>query len=272
MVERHDPTVEPSLDERLLAAVRAAETDLGRVRAALSARERDAADTQEALDVVAAHWREHKAVHGAVWRLIGEEVREAILAELDGWKRELRAQLGTPSQAREQPRARKRDAPVEHLRARLEQVDAGVERAELLIELGELHEGRHDDPEAERYFRTAEQELAPYRQRATGSGIAEVLVEALPGMVRGDTGELRTELGATMRAGQLLDRVYEGLARVVEDADEAQRYVERRRDLRESLARGSQGNVDFKGKLLEQLSQQAGGDAPDAAEHGEPEG
>jgi hypothetical protein len=258
MVERPEPPSPPSLDARLLAAVAGARGDLERVRAALTGAERGAAGSQEALKVVSEHWRLHKDVYRAVGGLIAEEFREAVLVELEGWKGELREQLGASPGELEQARGRERDASVEQLRARMANTESGLDRAEVLVELGELHADRHEDSEAERHLRDAEQELAPYRQRATGSGIADVLVGALPSMVRGETTDVRAELASLMRASQLLERVYEGLARVVEDAEEAQRYLDLQRGLRESLAHGSQGDLDFESKLREELSQQGG--------------
>jgi hypothetical protein len=262
MVQRSEPSSVPDLDARLLAAVEEAQGDLERVRDALTDDARAAAG-REALKVLSEHWRRHSAVYRTVGRLIAEEFRDAVLVELEGWKRELREQLGTAQGERQHLRGRKRDVSIEQLLARLEDTDRGLDRAEVLIELGEFHAGFHDDSEAERRLRAAEQELAPYRERATGSGIADALVEALPSMVRGETRDLQAELAAATRAAQLLERVYEGLARVVEDAEEAQRFLEQQRALQESLAHGSQGTLDFKGMLLKELSQQP--EHPEAA-------
>jgi hypothetical protein len=256
--EPSEPTSPPSLDARLLAAVAGVEGDLERVRAALTGEGSGSAGSPEAVQVVAEHWSLHKDVYKAVGRVIGEEFREAVLVEIENWKRQLREQLEAPTEGRGQARGRKRDPAVEQLQARMADADAGLDRAEVLVELGELHADRHEDSAAEEHLRDAEQELAPYRQRATGAGLADALVGALPSLVRGETTDLRAELAAARRAAPLLERVYEGLARVVEDAEDAQLYLDRQRALRESLARGSQGDLDFKSKLLEELAQQVG--------------
>jgi hypothetical protein len=266
MVEGPEPANPPSLDARLLAAVAGAEGDLGRVRAALGVDGPGAAGSQDAVKVVAEHWHLHKDVYKAVSRVLAEEFREAVLVEIEGWKRQLREQLEVSPEEREQGRGRKRDPAVEQLQATLADAEAGLDRGEVLVELGELHADRHEDSVAEEHLREAEQELTPYRQRATGSGIADALVGALPSLVQGETTDLRAELARSTRAAQLLERVYEGLARVVEDADEAQLYLDRQRSLREGLAHGSQGDLDFKGKLLEQLSRQLGAAGPSASE------
>jgi hypothetical protein len=272
MVERSESPDPASLDARLLAAVAGAEGDLERVRAALGGAEHGAADSEEAAKVVAEHWRTHKDVYKAVGRVIGEEFRAALLVELEGWKRGLREQLEASPEEREQARGRQRDPAIERLQAKVKDTEAGLDRAEALVELGEHHGDRHEDAVAERHLRDAEQELAPYRQRATGAGIADTLVGALPSMVRGETADLRAELAASTRAAQLLERVYDGLARVVEDADEAQRYLDRQRTLRESLAHGSQGDLDLKRKLLEEISQQIGSTGPASSGGDEPTG
>jgi predicted metal-dependent hydrolase len=272
MVRREEPRSPTSLDARLLAAVEGAEGELEQVRAALTDAGRGADGSREALAVLAEHWGQHKAVYGAVARLIAEEFRTALLGEIEGWKRQLRDQLEAPQGDRERPRGQARDAALDQLRARLASTDSALDRAEVLLDLGELHVGRNEDTEAEERLREAEQELEPYRERATGSGIADVLLEALPSMARGETRDLRVELDVTMRAARMLERVYDGLARVVDDAEEAQRYLERHRALRESLARGSQGTLDFKGKLLEELSRQSGRTGPAASEGDGPPG
>jgi hypothetical protein len=268
MEERTDPSP-PGLDAQVLAAIAGAQGDLERVRQALVHHERGTAG-REALEVVTDHWRRHETTYRAVGRLIAEEFRDALLVELEGWRRELRQQLEGSQGTRQSPRDRERDASIAQLRARLTDTDSGLDRAEILVQLGELHAARHDDAEAERRLRAAEQELTPYRDRATGSGIAEALIEALPSMARGETRQLQTELAATMRAAQLLERVYEGLARVVEDTEEAQRFLEQQRALRESLAHGSQGTLDFKGMLLQELSQQSSPPEADDAGGEEP--
>jgi hypothetical protein len=255
MVERSEPPSPPSLDEQLLAAVADAQGDLERVRAALTADQPGAAESREALQVAAEHWRLHKDVYKAVGALIAEEFRDAVLVELEGWKRELREQLDAPPERR-QARGPQRDPSLEQLQARMANAESGVERAEVLVELGELHADRHEDEDAEKYLRDAEQQLAPYRQQATGAGIADTLLGALPSLVRGETEDVRAELAASTHAAKLLERVYDGLARVVADAPEAQHYLDLQRGLRDSLAHGSQGNVDFTSKLLEELSQQ----------------
>jgi hypothetical protein len=269
MEERTDRLSLPSLDVQLLAAIAGAQGDLEQVRHALVHHEPGTAG-REALEVVTDHWRRHETTYRAVGRLIAEEFRDALLAELEGWKRELREQLEGSQGVSQPPPDRERDASIAQLRAKLADSDSGLDRAEVLVQLGELHAGRHDDAEAERRLRAAEQELAPHRDRATGSGIAEALIEALPSMMRGETRDLQAELAVTMRAAQLLERVYEGLARVVQDTEEAQQFLEQQRALRESLAHGSQGTLDFKDMLLQELSQQpghaqsdeAGGEAP----------
>jgi hypothetical protein len=264
MVERSESPNPPSLDGKLFAAVTDVRHDLERLRAVLADDEGGAAGSREALNVASEHWRLHADAYRAVGRLIAEQFREAALVALAGWKRELSDQLEASRGAREQTREREREASVEQLRARVTNA-SGLERAEALVDLGELLAEGHDDPAAERCLRDAEHELAPYRQRATGSGIADALVEALPNMLRGETRDLQAELAASTRAAELLERVYEGLARVVEDAEEAQRYLDRQRDLRDSLAHGSQGDLDFKGKLLEELSRQVADPEPDPA-------
>jgi hypothetical protein len=267
-MEERAATPDPaSLDARLRAAVAGAEGDLERVRAALTGGdERGAAASQDAVKVVAEHWRLHQDVYRAVGRVIAEEFRAAVLVELEGWKRQLREQLEASPGERAGARGRERDPDVEQLRARLARTESGLDRAEVLVELGGLHADRHEDPVAEKHLRDAEQELAPYRQRASGSGIADALVGALPSMVRGETRDLQADLAASMRAAELLERVYEDLARVVADTEEAQSYLDRQRDLRDSLAHGSQGDLDFKGKLLEQLAQQIGDSGPATSE------
>jgi hypothetical protein len=268
MMDQPEPSSPPDLDARLLAAVAGTEEDLERVRAVLADHERGAGP-QEALQVAAEHWNQHKDVYRVASRLIAEEVRQGLLVELEGWKRQLREQLeATPAQ-REQARDRKRDATVKQLRAKLADAGSDLDRAEVLVDLGELYTNRHEDSTAEKHLRDAEQELEPYRRRATGSGIADALIEALPGMVRGETRDLQAELAASARAAPLLERVYAGLARVVDDAEEAQDYLDRHRTLRESLAHGSQGDLDFKGKLQE-LAQQIGNTGPATAEDDRP--
>jgi hypothetical protein len=268
MVERPEPPNPSSLDARLLAAVAGAEGDLERVRAALGGGERGVAGSQDAVKVVAEHWRSHKDVYKAVSRALAEEFRAALLVEIEGWKRGLREQLEASPARREQARGPERDPAVAQLQARLANAERGLDRAEVLVDLGERHAGRHEDSDAERHLRDAEQELAPYQERATGSGIADALVGALPSMVRGETTDLQAQLAASSRAARLLERVYGGLAQVVEDAEEAQRYLDQQRDLRESLARGSQGTVDFKTKLLDELAQQIGNAGPTAEDDG----
>jgi hypothetical protein len=266
--ERTDRPSLPSLDVRLLAAIARAQGDLEQVRHALVHLERGTAG-REALEVVTDHWRRHGTTYRAVGRLIAEEFRDALLSELEGWKHELREQLEGSQGARQPPRDRERDASIAQLRARLADTDSGLDRAEVLIQLDELHTGRHDDAEAERRLRAAEQELAPYRARATGSGIAEALIDALPSMVGGETRDLQAELAATMRAAQLLERVYEGLARVVQDTEEAQQFLEQQRAPRESLPHGSQGTSTSKTCSWE-LSQQPGHTEVDDAGGEEP--
>jgi hypothetical protein len=267
MVRRAEPTSPTDLDARLLAAVEGAEGELEQVRAALAEAGRGAEGSREAIAVLAQHWGQHKAVYATVGRLIAEEFRTALLGEIEGWKRQLREQLETPREDRRRPPEAAREVSVEQLHDRLASADSDLDRAEILLELGELHAGSHEDSQAEGHLRDAEQELEPYRERATGSGIADALLQALPSMARGETRDLRAELEVTMRAARMLERVYDGLARVVDDAEEAQRYLERHRALRESLAHGSQGTLDFKGKLLEELSRQSG--SPAAAPEGD---
>jgi hypothetical protein len=266
MVERPEPPNPSNLDARLLAAVAGTEEDLERVRAALALDERGAAGSQEAVKVVAEHWHQYGDVYKAAGRVLAEEFRAAVLLEIEGWKRGLREQLDASPAERERARDRKRDPAVARLQTRMANTERGLDRAEVLLELGELHADRHEDSVAERHLRDAEQELAPYRERATGSGIADALVGALPSMVRGETTDLRAQLAASTRAAHLLERVYESLARIVDDAEEAQGYLDRQRGLRESLAPGSQGTVDFKTKLLAELAQQIGGTGPATAE------
>jgi hypothetical protein len=270
MVDRPEPPNPASLDARLLAAVTGAERDLEQVRAALGGGERGAAASEEAVKVVVDHWRSHKDVYKAVSRVLAEEFRVAVVVEIEGWKRRLREQLEAAPEEREQARDRERDPAVEQLQSKVANTESGLDRAEVLVELGEHHADRHEDSDAERRLRDAEQELAPYQQRATGSGIADALVGALPSMVRGETTELQAQLAAASRAAQLLERVYGGMARVVRGAEEAQSYLDRQRSLRESLAHGSQGDLDFKSRLLEELAQQIGNAGPATTEDGEP--
>jgi hypothetical protein len=264
-----DGSTDPeALEAEVLAALMGARTDLERVRVVLTDRERGATGSREVLDVVASHWREHGAAHRTVWRLVGEEVRGALLTQLHGWKRQLREQLDTRDV--EQPAGDDGaiDAPMENLRARLSDAGSGLDRTELLIELAELHASRDDHPEAEALFRTAEQELAPYRDRATGSGIAEALLASLPAMVRGEADEARAEIEPLVRVSRLLQRVYEGLIQVATEADEVRRYVERKQALEESLARDPQDDLELKRRLMEELSERLGGSASAGGQEG----
>jgi hypothetical protein len=264
-----DGSTDPeALEAEVLAALMGARTDLERVRVVLTDRERGATGSREVLDVVASHWREHGAAHRTVWRLVGEEVRGALLTQLHGWKRQLREQLDTRDV--EQPAGDDGaiDAPMENLRARLSDAGSGLDRTELLIELAELHASRDDHPEAEALFRTAEQELAPYRDRATGSGIAEALLASLPAMVRGEADEARAEIEPLVRVSRLLQRVYEGLIQVATEADEVRRYVERKQALEESLARDPQDDLELKRRLMEELSERLGGSASAGEQEG----
>jgi hypothetical protein len=275
-----------ALEAGLLTALVAARNDLERVRTVLVDRDRGATDSREAKEVMASHWREHGAVHRSVWRLVGEEVRGALLAQLHDWKRQLREQLetqGSNEQARTAPATNATDvgsateaadeseAALEHLRDRLSDTDPGLDRTELLIELAELHAHRDDHPEAEALFRSAEQELAPYRDRATGSGIAEALVTSLPAMMRGDAAGARAEIEPLVRGSRLLQRVYEGLIQVATDADAVRDYVERQRALEESLARDRQDDLELKRRLVDELSRRVGASAPVSEDPQEPE-
>jgi hypothetical protein len=268
MATRDGSTDPEALEAEVLAALMGARTDLERVRVVLTDRERGATGSREVLDVVASHWREHGAAHRTVWRLVGEEVRGALLTQLHGWKRQLREQLDTRDV--EQPAGDDGaiDAPMENLRARLSDAGSGLDRTELLIELAELHASRDDHPEAEALFRTAEQELAPYRDRATGSGIAEALLASLPAMVRGEADEARAEIEPLVRVSRLLQRVYEGLIQVATEADEVRRYVERKQALEESLARDPQDDLELKRRLMEELSERLGGSASAGEQEG----
>jgi hypothetical protein len=262
-----------TLEAELLAALVGARTDLERVRTVLTDRGRDATGSREVVEVVASHWREHGAVHRTVWRLVGEEVRGALLAQLHGWKRQLQEQLdtqGSEQQERSAPAVDESEASLEHLRVRLSHAEPGLDRTELLIELAELHADRDDHPEAEALFRSAEQELAPYRQRASGEGIAEALMSSLPAMMRGDAGEARSELEPLVRASRLLQRVYEGLTQVATDADEVRRYLELRRALEKALARERDDDLALKRRLVDELSQRLGVPAPGGEESEEP--
>jgi hypothetical protein len=245
----------------MLAAIAGARADLERVRAVLTEGDRGSAGSREIVDVVASHWREHGAAHRTVWRLVGDEVRGALLAQLHGWKRQLREQLDASDVEQRAADDGAIDASMEDLRARLSDAGSGLDRTELLIELAELHVSRDDHPEAEALFRTAEQELAPYRDRATGSGIAEAFVASLPAMVRGEADEARAEIEPLARAARSLQRVYEGLIEVATDAEEVRRYVELRRALEESLARDRQDDHELKRRLIEELSERLGGSA-----------
>jgi hypothetical protein len=265
MATRDGSTDPAALEAGVLAALVGARTDLERVRAALVDRERGATDSREVLDLVVSHWREHGAAHRTVWRLVGEEVRGALLTQLHGWKRQLREQLEEPGM--EQPAGDDGaiDASMEDLRVRLSEAGSGLDRTELLIELAELRASRDDHPEAEALFRTAEQELAPYRDRATGSGIAEALVASLPAMMRGEADEARAEIEPLVRVSRLLHRIYGGLIEVATDAEQVRRYVELQGALEESLARDRQDEHELKRRLMEELSERLGRSAGETA-------
>jgi hypothetical protein len=272
-----DSTDPEALEAELLAALVAARTDLERVRTVLVDRDRGVTGSRAVQEVVASHWREHGAAHRTVWRLVGEEVRGALLVQLHDWKRQLREQLdaqGSDEQARTAPAADattaadaseaadESEAALEHLRDRLADAEPGLDRTELMIELAELHATRDDHPEAEALFLSAERELEPYRNRATRSGIAEALVTSLPAMMRGDAADARAEIEPLVRGSRLLQRVYEGLVQVATDADAVRGYVERQRELEASLARDRQDDLELKRRLVDELSRQLGASAP----------
>lgn len=147
------------------------------------------------------------------------------------------------------------DATLEDLRARLATTTDGLARAELLIELGEVHASRHDDLEAEDLFRSAERELEPHKDRATGTGMADALTASLPMLMSGETPSLFAEFESITRVTTLLQRLYAGLTQVLAGTDpaEAQRYVELRKQLQGSIAEGNQFNVDFSRRMLDGL-------------------
>ncbi|MFA9431983.1 hypothetical protein [Egicoccus sp. AB-alg2] len=256
MAESGEPAVQGQR-RGLRDAAQAAHADLGRIRGTLTEEQR-AASPSRALVTLVAHWRDHRPVYQTLARLVGDEAREAIIRELEGWKRELDEQLGTSERSVE--------ASVRRLESQLAASEPGIGRAELLIELAELHASRQDDREAQRRFHAAEEELAPHQPRTTGAGIADVLVDALPGVLQGEAPRLRAELEAVIRTSKLLQRVYDGLARVVQDPAEAKRYLDRRRELDMNLAPGTQEQAEFKRRLLDGLAQ--AGEAPTDEEAG----
>jgi hypothetical protein len=250
-------------DEKLLAALLAARSDLERVRTSLTSRGVGAAGARDAVDAVTTHWRDHGAAHRAVWRLVGDQVREALIAQLQGWKQQLQEQVDAQrASAAEQRRQRDRDveASLTRLRAQLAVTTEEVDRAELLVDLAELHANRVEDEHARALFQAAEAELAPYRERATAGGMADVLVASLPKLLQGGASAARQELATVSRASQLLERVYVGMVQVSTEADEVDRYVTARRELRAALA--GTGQAELKRKLLTGLSEQLGDAAP----------
>lgn len=96
-------TGEPTDATRLIAAVLAAHADVARVRRELEAG-LATGDSVAVQDALASHWRRHGTTHAVVARLLGEEVRGAVLVQLRGWQRQLAAQLDALAALRAQTR------------------------------------------------------------------------------------------------------------------------------------------------------------------------
>ena len=164
---------------------------------------------------------------------------------------------GVAASLRELRLHRSRDVgtSLEELRATLAATRDGLTRAQLLIELGEIHASRHDDLEAEGLFRSAERELEPHRDKATTAGMADALTASLPMLMSGEVPSLFAEFESITRVTSLLQRLYAGLTQALADVDpaEAQRYAELRNALQGGLADGNRNELDFPRRIRDGL-------------------
>ena len=142
------------------------------------------------------------------------------------------------------------DAALAELHARLEAATQPLDRADVDLDLADLHFSRHDGFGAEEYLRDASRLLGPYEHRASGAATAEALASSMSQLLRGGAFE-PGGIEETMRIRALLARLYRGLARVW--PDRAADYQERLLQLEGSIEQGSHENSVFSEHMLARM-------------------
>jgi tetratricopeptide (TPR) repeat protein len=147
------------------------------------------------------------------------------------------------------------DAALTTLRAKLEAPGLSeVDRAEVQVDLAELHLTRDDEVVAEELFRAAEQALAPRLGDVTGAATARSLMASLLSIRSGEASS-EVPILDVVRVQGLLGRVYAGMTQLLRESEptEAARYLGLRNEMEGSVADGSSMNKEFSETMLQSL-------------------
>ncbi len=138
---------------------------------------------------------------------------------------------------------------VAEIGAKLAQTAPGLDRGEALIDLAEVHIDSGEFHDATALLRAAEGELEPHRELIRGASVGDAFASMLVG------GEAAPLAGA-LRVRSLFRRLWIGLSVVLDDDDEAERYVEQFDRLDRTESEGDQDSADFTARAMEALRQQ----------------
>jgi hypothetical protein len=149
------------------------------------------------------------------------------------------------------------DGAVQRIRELLESVPAkSLERAEILVSLGEVYCGVTEDHEALRHFKQAEKALVACGHKHLPQG--QEIAEALSAMLLSDNiaGPDGPKFGDQNAAASLYRRIYRGFEEIYRrqgKVAKANEYLAQIEDSEGSIRDGSKSNLDFTNTMLTNL-------------------
>lgn len=152
-----------------------------------------------------------------------------------------------------QRRDRDTDADFDDLHTRLDAATDDLDRAELLLDLADLHAGHNDRVQATDWYHRAERILSRYRGDAGGAATANALVASLSAVFGNEQVAGSSPIERSMRIRGLLRRLYHGLSAVLAP-DAAAPYLDRLADLDGTTGEGNRDNIEFSAKTKDALS------------------